>query len=104
MRFYLLLWLHLIGTISYCQYSDPSFIHISTDIGLSQNHVSAICKDNKGFIWFATEEGLNRYDGYKFEVYKHDRDNPHTISDNYVTEVFEDTHGNMWAGTTNGLN
>jgi signal transduction histidine kinase/CheY-like chemotaxis protein/ligand-binding sensor domain-containing protein len=55
-------------------------------------------------MWFATEEGLNKYDGYKFEVYKNDRANPHTISDNYVNEVFEDTHGNMWAGTTNGLN
>ena len=55
-------------------------------------------------MWFATEEGLNKYDGYKFEIYRNDRDNPHTISANYVTAVYEDTHGNMWAGTTNGLN
>jgi signal transduction histidine kinase/ligand-binding sensor domain-containing protein/DNA-binding response OmpR family regulator len=55
-------------------------------------------------MWFATEEGLNKYDGYKFEVYRYDRDNPHTISANYVTAVYEDTHGNLWAGTTNGLN
>src|ERR1044072_5282228 len=104
MRICLLLCLCLIYTTGYCQYNDASFIHISTDMGLSQNHVSSICKDNKAFMWFATEEGLNKYDGYKFEVYKSDRNNPHTISDNYVNEVFEDTHGNIWAGTTNGLN
>lgn len=104
MRPYFILCLLLTHTLGYCQYSDPSFIHISTDIGLSQNHVSSICKDNKGFMWFATEEGLNKYDGYKFEVYKNDRDNPHTLSDNYVNEVYEDSHGNIWAGTTNGLN
>jgi two-component system sensor histidine kinase ChiS len=47
------------------------FEHISSEDGLSQNTVTAIIQDQKGFMWFATQEGLNRYDGYEFKIYGH---------------------------------
>ncbi len=59
--------------ISFCafpQINAPKFIQISTTNGLSQGHVNAILKDKKGFMWFATDGGLNKYDGYKFTTYK----------------------------------
>ena len=100
----ILICLQIVCSFCYSQYTDRNFIHINSDNGLSQNHVSAILKDSKGFMWFATDEGLNKFDGYKFEVYKHDGDNKKTISDNYITSLFEDSYGNLWAGTLNGLN
>lgn len=104
MRSVLLLCLLIICLPGYNQYANPAFIHITSNNGLSQNHVGSIIKDSKGFMWFATDEGLNRYDGYKFEVYKHQRDNPHTLTDNYIKHICEDSRGNLWVGTINGLN
>ena len=54
-------------------------------------------------MWFATDEGLNRYDGYKFTVYKYDADKPASIGSNFVFDVLEDNTGILWAGTANGL-
>jgi ligand-binding sensor domain-containing protein len=51
----------------------PRFRRLTTEQGLSQSHVSAILKGGRGFMWFATEDGLNRFDGYKYTHYKHDR-------------------------------
>lgn len=55
-------------------------------------------------MWFGTEDGLNKYDGYTFTIYKHDPDNPSTISDNSIQTLFEDSHGTIWVGTAWGLN
>lgn len=71
--------------------------------GLSQNHVNCILKDKKGFMWFGTDEGLNKYDGYDFTVYKQDPQNPTSISGNFVLDILEDHAGNFWIGTSNGL-
>ena len=60
--------------------------------------------DARGFIWFGTQDGLNRYDGYTFKVYRHSPSDSTTISDNYITALYEDPGGVLWIGTQNGLN
>jgi signal transduction histidine kinase/ligand-binding sensor domain-containing protein len=87
---------------------DPAstirFDRITGGDGLSQNVVLAIAQDHRGFMWFGTEDGLNKYDGYQFTVYKHDPDDPETLSDDYVSVIYEDREGALWIGTRNGLN
>lgn len=80
------------------------FEHISTNQGLSQSTVSAIIQDSKGFMWFGTGDGLNKYDGYKFTEYKQDFSNTNSISNNYINALYEDSQGFIWIGTDNGLN
>jgi signal transduction histidine kinase/ligand-binding sensor domain-containing protein/DNA-binding response OmpR family regulator len=104
MRSVLFICLQLACVIGFSQYKNPAFIHLTSNNGLSQNHVGSILKDRQGFMWFGTDEGLNKYDGYKFQVYKHERNNPRTLTDNYIKRIFEDSHGDLWVGTINGLN
>jgi len=80
------------------------FDHLTIEDGLSQSSVYAILQDKHGMIWFGTWDGLNRYDGYRFVVYKYDSQDPHSISNNAVWSLYEDTQGILWAGTENGLN
>lgn len=80
------------------------FERLSWEEGLSQNSVACIVQDRKGFMWFCTGGGLNRYDGYEFMVFRHDPDDPNSISDNVVNTLYEDADGTLWAGTMGGLN
>ncbi|HEX8358313.1 MAG TPA: two-component regulator propeller domain-containing protein, partial [Segetibacter sp.] len=91
------------STYAIGQNLSPKFIRLTTNEGLSQGHVNATIKDKKGFMWFCTNGGLNKYDGYKFTAYKHDPDNPHSISNDIVSDVVEDEAGNLWVGTRAGL-
>jgi signal transduction histidine kinase/ligand-binding sensor domain-containing protein/CheY-like chemotaxis protein len=85
------------------QTQSPKFKRLSTNEGLSQSHVSAILKGSKGFMWFGTEDGLNRYDGYQFTHYKHDLKDKASIIDNHILALLEDHAGNFWIGTASGL-
>jgi ligand-binding sensor domain-containing protein len=67
--------------------------HILSEDGLSQNTVHSILQDSKGFMWFATEDGLNKYDGYNFTVYKNNPRDKNSISDNFIWTIFEDKKG-----------
>jgi len=78
------------------------FEEISIDQGLSQSIVKAILQDRRGFMWFGTEDGLNRYDGYEFVVFRHDPEDPHTIGYNDITSLREDGAGLLWIGTFHG--
>ncbi len=78
------------------------FEHISIADGLSQNTVNCILQDSKGFMWFATEDGLNKYDGYKFIIYDSEPDNPGTLNINYIWTIYEDRSGTLWVGTWGG--
>lgn len=81
------------------------FRHISVEHGLSHIGVYCILQDTRGFMWFGTEYGLNRYDGYEFKIYQHDPDDKTTISDNFIQSILEDRNGMLWIGTrTRGLN
>ncbi len=79
------------------------FTHITTDDGLSQSTVLCTLKDKYGFMWFGTYDGLNRYDGYHFTVYRNIPKDPHSISSNSIVALFEDKQGNLWIGTNDGL-
>jgi len=87
---------------------DPTstirFDRITGEDGLSQNVVLAIAQDHRGFMWFGTEDGLNKYDGYQFTVYKQKPEDPTTLSDNFVSVIYQDRMGVLWIGTRNGLN
>lgn len=78
---------------------------ISTANGLSNNVVYNIVQDKLGFLWFATEDGLNRYDGYSFTVFRHNPSDNHSISGNFIQCLYCDNKGNIWIGTSDkGLN
>jgi ligand-binding sensor domain-containing protein/serine phosphatase RsbU (regulator of sigma subunit) len=79
-----------------------SFEHISLNEGLSQATVYSILQDQRGFMWFATQDGLNKYDGYSFKVYRTDDDNPNSLSHIYINTLFEDHEGMLWIGTNGG--
>src|ERR1700749_4915585 len=72
------------------------FAHVDVTNGLSNNHITSIYKDTRGFMWFGTVSGLNRYDGYQFRIYKHEARDPPSITDNYIEQVFEGPGGRMW--------
>ena len=81
------------------------FDRISVEDGLSSSTVMAIHQDAQGFLWFATSNGLNRYDGYRFKTYKNDPQQPDSLSDNNLRVIYADRHGELWVGTRNsGLN
>ncbi len=83
---------------------DRNFRHLTTEDGLSEGVVYCIIQDHKGFMWFGTHDGVNRYDGYTCKVFKHDPYDSTSLSNNQVTALFEDSHGAIWIGTQNGLN
>lgn len=78
------------------------FENLSIEDGLSQSVVVAILQDSRGFMWFGTQDGLNRYDGYEFIHYKNNPEDPTSLSSNWVTALYEDSTGTMWAGTNGG--
>ena len=92
-------------TTLYSQNTDMHFEHITDEQGLSQNHVYCILQDSRGFMWFGTQDGLNRYDGYDFEVFRKDPNDSYSLSGNFVLAIIEDRWGVLWIGTLNdGLN
>ena len=87
----------------FAQDEAPRFERVSLEEGLSQSRVNAILQDRKGFLWFGTQDGLNRYDGYRFTIYRHDPDDPQSLSNNRVRVLYEDPDGTLWVGTDGGL-
>src|ERR1700679_2441955 len=84
------------------QERNVKFSSLNTNDGLSQNDVKSIIKDHAGYMWFTTDDGLNRYDGYHFTVYRHEAKNIHSLPTNNVTALFEDKSGRIWVGTSGG--
>ncbi len=80
------------------------FKHITSEQGLSNSTIETIYQDKKGFIWFGTRDGLNRYDGYQMTVYRYDQKDTTSLSDNYIRYIYEDPNETLWVGTINGLN
>lgn len=97
----------LIGVL--CSYLFPNIClsqtqkFYTTDDGLSNSLINQIYQDRKGFVWIATEWGLNKYDSNKFTIYNHIFDNPSSLTNNYVRTMFEDSHGRFFVGLINGL-
>src|SRR6266851_2413662 len=78
---------------------DIRFRRLSNPQNLSQVRVASIVQDTQGFMWFGTSNGLNRYDGYKFKVFKHEPGDPKSLSSVEVYALFKDHLGNLWVGT-----
>ena len=78
------------------------FKHLEVKDGLSNNQVNAIYKDSRGFMWFGTASGLNRYDGYEFKVYRNQNNDAKSLPDNYIENIQEDVSGNLWIRTSAG--
>lgn len=83
--------------------SNFIFKKIGIEQGLSQSSIRSIAQDNRGYMWFGTATGLNRYDGYEFLVYQNDFSDSLSISDNDLTFLFVDVDGFLWAGTKDGV-
>ena len=79
------------------------FEHIGLEEGLSNEKVTAILQDSKGYIWFGTFDGLNKYDGYTFTKYKFDPLDSNSLSQNLIYTIFEDKYGTIWVSTFEGL-
>jgi ligand-binding sensor domain-containing protein len=105
MTFYIILVISLLiltPSASTAQDDYLIFSQLSIDEGLSQSIVSCITQDHQGFMWFGTEDGLNRYDGYDIKIIRHEPDNPNSLSYNEILCIMEDRRGYMWIGTFNG--
>lgn len=77
---------------------DLRFVRLSRSQGLSQQRVTHIVQDDRGFLWFGTQYGLNRYDGYRFRVFKNDPADPDSLCDVHSTALFKDRAGRLWVG------
>lgn len=98
---YIFLLLLLSGTLAASEF-PYRFEYITTDEGLSQNTVDYIYKDSRGFMWFATWNGLCRYDGYEFQTFKSENHGS-GLPDNFVHTIAEDANGLLWVGTAKGV-
>ena len=86
------------------QYLNREFDHISSNKGFSGGDITSIIQDRKGYVWVATGNGLNRFNGVAFTIYKNDPEDAHSISSNHVLYVLEDSLQRIWACTDKGLN
>lgn len=80
----------------------PRFEHLPPESGLSQSVVVDILQDQQGFLWFATQDGLNRYDGYEFKIFRFDPRNPAGLNSNNILSIDIDANGVLWIGTNSG--
>jgi len=87
------------------QNQTVDFNRFGIDDGLSNSYVTSILQDSRGFMWFGTQDGLNRFDGYQILIYKCDPSNSNSLSDNYIRSIIETRDGMLWIGTeSSGLN
>jgi signal transduction histidine kinase/ligand-binding sensor domain-containing protein len=78
------------------------FEHLSVEDGLAHSQVSVILEDQLGFMWFGTQNGLNKYDGHEFETYRFNPDDEGSLRDNFIESLYEDSNGTLWIGTQEG--
>lgn len=81
-----------------------NFQKFSVDEGLSENLVRCFYQDSKGFLWIGTDDGLNKFDGYSFRIYRYEPGNPNSLSDYAINAINEDKTGILWIATREGLN
>ncbi len=101
LKFYILLFCAVTASFNYSQ--NPLFKPITVEDGLSSSDANCIIQDKIGFIWIGTDNGLNRFDGSDFKVYRNNQNNPNSISDNSIWSLYEDRSGNIWVGTKGGV-
>ncbi|GAL82031.1 DNA-binding response regulator [Algibacter lectus] len=84
--------------------NDLKFKHFTSKDGLSQRSITDILQDKKGYLWIGTRDGLNKFDGNNFIVYRYSSEDYKSLSNSWVTKIYEDELGNIWIGTKDGLN
>jgi len=89
---------------SHAQTNQLRFQRLNVEHGLPQSRVSAITQDSRGFLWLGTEDGLSRFDGYQFVVYREDERNPRSFSGGSIFSLYAVPAGHLWIGTEKGLN
>ena len=94
-RWSAIIWLNLAAAL-FAQLTDPRFEQVSVEQGLSNYAVTKIVQDQQGFLWFGTEDGLNKYDGYEFTVYKPDAADSNSLPGRFVQALYADRAGNVW--------
>lgn len=94
----------VLSFVAFSQSLDLKFERFTVDEGLSHNNVKTIMVDKYGFVWLGTEDGVNIFDGYSFQTFRHDPADSTSISDNWARAMIEDHQGNVWLGAVNGLN
>ena len=92
----------ILGNSARGQDNNIQFDRLNLEQGLSQGTVYSILQDRTGFMWFGTQDGLNKFDGYTFTTYRVNQGDPTSLSDNYTQELYEDQKGNIWVGTLSG--
>ena len=102
LHFLFWVWSLLTGPAAFAQKQQLRFEHLSTNNGLSQSNAICLLQDSRGFMWFGTQDGLNRYDGYTFVIYKNNPQDPASISNSYIKDLLEDSKGNIWVATLGG--
>jgi ligand-binding sensor domain-containing protein/signal transduction histidine kinase/DNA-binding response OmpR family regulator len=81
-----------------------NFRKIDMNAGLSFNSVMCLMEDHDGFLWIGTREGLNKYDGYSFQIFKHNPYDTTSLSNNHINFIYQSSNKDIWVGTSNGLN
>jgi signal transduction histidine kinase/ligand-binding sensor domain-containing protein len=94
----------IVNTFQLLSAQVPHFSHYKVSDGLSQSEILCIFQDSEGYIWFGTQNGLNKFDGYTFESFFNDPSDSTTISNNWIFGITEDQNGMLWIGTKGGLN
>lgn len=84
--------------------TEKGFTRIRGPIELTQNDVTSIAQDRIGFLWFGTQDGLIRYDGYEFVIYRHDRNDANSLAASFIRALHKDSNGRLWVGTDLGIN
>lgn len=79
------------------------FQHLTPEDGLSQGHILCMLQDREGYVWMGTYYGLNRYNGYTFQLFSKDKNNPKSVISDVIYSLFEDKDGYIWVGTVSGL-
>src|SRR3954452_1117619 len=99
---YLVLCVLLFVKITSAQNADHAQ-YIGIEHGLSNNAVTSIYQDHNGFMWFGTYDGLNRYDGYTFRVFRNEFNDTNSVANNRIACITEDRHNRLWIGTRGGV-
>ena len=101
--FNILIYLFFFSTYCYCTIYKPNFKNINIENGLPNNTVRAITKDADGFLWFATSDGLCRYDGINIKIFKRTNNTSDLLNSNSITALFSNTEKQLFIGTSKGL-
>jgi signal transduction histidine kinase/CheY-like chemotaxis protein/ligand-binding sensor domain-containing protein len=102
LRYFCTIILLAVSACLFAQSQQLHFDHLGTANGLSELNPNCIIQDSRGFIWIGTADGLNRYDGYKFKIFRNDVKDTTSIGNNYIQDIIEDSDGNIWIATIGG--